>query len=230
MWNNLMSTIGKHLPEIFMFLMEKIDWDGIKKWWTGKTIAVIGSTASGKNSFFARLKEEEIPSEYIQTRGTEKVKNFEIEQSLPDGKKLHMKVKGSVNVGGEVDERVRTWFEACKDADMIFYLIDYEKLTHKYEDTKKRIEDDFCWMRRNITKFSRNPYIFILMNKIDIDNSSDKIKTLMGKIEKLGKECLHDYYNKRIKGIFPISMTDDKIYYYSVLNILVSMDEVNNRK
>ena len=54
----------------------------IVKWWNGKTIAIVGDTASGKNSFYNCLREKEPPSEHIQTRGMEKVDSFIVKRNI----------------------------------------------------------------------------------------------------------------------------------------------------
>ena len=40
---------------------------GARDWWSGKKIAVIGPTASGKDSFLARLQNREIPEVHSNT-------------------------------------------------------------------------------------------------------------------------------------------------------------------
>ena len=52
------------------------------KWWNGKTIAIVGATASGKNSFYDCLLEKDPPKEHIQTRGVEKVHSFTVKRNI----------------------------------------------------------------------------------------------------------------------------------------------------
>ena len=46
---------------------------GALDWWSGKKIAVIGPTASGKDSFLARLQNREIPEIHSNSPMGEKI-------------------------------------------------------------------------------------------------------------------------------------------------------------
>lgn len=76
------------------------------KWWNGKTIAIVGATASGKNSFYDCLLEKDPPKEHIQTRGVEKVHSFTVKRNIQGLGTIELRCKRSVNVGGEVDEQI----------------------------------------------------------------------------------------------------------------------------
>lgn len=203
----------------------------LKSWWTGKCIAIIGPTASGKNSFFNKLKRENAPTEHIQTRGAEDIGTFKFTWPLPDKTEVDFRCRNSINVGGEIDERERFWLQSCSGADVIFYLIDLDKLSKNPDETKERIKSDFKWIASNISQFKTNSSIHILINKVDVilnecqdpSDVDEKISTGLGfylnDIECYAKRILGAYFDK-ITGISPISMIDShlfSIYFTAVL-------------
>lgn len=203
----------------------------LKSWWTGKCIAIIGPTASGKNSFFNKLKRENAPTEHIQTRGAEEVGTFKFTWPLPDKTEVDFRCRNSINVGGEVDERERYWLQSCSGADVIFYLIDLDKLSNNPDDTKDRIKSDFKWIASNISHFKANSSIHVLINKVDIllngcpdpsdieEKISKGLESYLEDIEYSAKKILGVYFDK-ITGISPISMIDPhifSIYFTAVL-------------
>src|ERR1022692_2814595 len=92
-------------------------------WWSGKKIAVIGPTASGKDSFLARLQNREIPQVHSNSTTGEKVKSFSVKLALSNRQVIDITCKGVINIGGESDYRDTPsgWLAACIDADVIFY-------------------------------------------------------------------------------------------------------------
>ena len=72
-------------------------------WWSGKKIAVIGPTASGKDSFLARLQNKEIPEVHSNSAMGEKIKSFKVNLALSDRQVIDITCKGMVNIGGEAD-------------------------------------------------------------------------------------------------------------------------------
>jgi len=203
----------------------------LKSWWTGKCIAIIGPTASGKNSFFNKLKRENAPTEHIQTRGAEEVGTFKFTWPLPDKTEVYFKCKNSINVGGEIDERERYWLQSCSGADVIFYLIDLDRLSNNPDETKDRIKSDFKWIASNISQFKANSSIHILTSKVDMllngcqdpsgieEKISKGLECYLEDIEGSAKKILGVYFHK-ITGISPISMTDSyifSIYFTAVL-------------
>ncbi|MGX2951131.1 GTPase, partial [Ursidibacter sp. B-7004-1] len=120
------SGLLKKTPD---FLIDKIPlwFEQLKNWWNGKNIAILGATATGKNSLFNRLCGYDINTDYEQTRGTEKIKNFKFTYKISHSDFsgiIELKCKNSTNTGGEIDERDRYWFDIASKADIIFYLID----------------------------------------------------------------------------------------------------------
>lgn len=212
-----MSWIAKFFTVIVeaaaIVLIEKLPefYKKIKSWWNGKTIAIIGATASGKNSMFSRLRKEPIPAEHIQTRGAEKVTDFKVSWPLPNGEHVDFKCKRSINIGGEIDERERYWLQACQGADVIFYLIDAEKLLKFPPATIKRFHDDMCWLVTKFRHFKPSVTIHLLLNKIDVTlgpsphtkSALTSMTKLVDTIEKEAKDTLAEYF-QRVTGVTPI--------------------------
>jgi hypothetical protein len=95
---------------------------GALVWWSGKKIAVIGPTASGKDSFLARLRNKEIPDVHSNSAMGEKIKSFKVKLALSDRRVIDITCKGMVNIGGEADYRDMPsgWLSVCKDANVVF--------------------------------------------------------------------------------------------------------------
>ncbi|MBR8279051.1 Rab family GTPase [Burkholderia vietnamiensis] len=197
-----------------------------KDWWNGKTIAIIGPTASGKNSMFSRLRHQPIPTEHVQTRGAEKVENFNVKWTLAGNESVDFKCKRAVNIGGEVDERDRYWCQACEEADVIFYLLDSAKFTKDEKVTLQRFREDMRWLKASLRHFKPTVSIHLLLNKIDLafgpnldsDAAEKSMKGLLSIIEEVAEESLGDDFKRsRVTGVTPISMTDTRLFdtYFS---------------
>lgn len=198
----------------------------VKNWWNGKTISVIGPTASGKNSMFSRLQHQQIPTEHVQTRGAEKVKNFDVKWTLPGNASVDFKCKRAVNIGGEVDERERYWRQACQESDVVFYLIDSDRLKKAENAVLKRFREDMRWLKANLRHFKSTVSVHLLLNKIDLaygpdleaDSTTSSMKDLILMIEKVTEESVGDEFKRsRVTGITPISMADSTLFdtYFS---------------
>lgn len=194
----------------------------IKNWWTGKNIAIIGATASGKNSLFSKLQRKDPPSEHIQTRGADEVGTFKFQWPLPDRSKIEFYCRRSINVGGEIDERERYWLQSCAHADVIFYLVDVTRLQDAPATTMKRIESDLKWLATHLPSMKASSCIHILVNKVDTVVAdcepaqvtavvSSAVGPHLDKLEQLSKVILGPHF-KRISGISPISMTDGHLF------------------
>ena len=189
-----------------------------KEWWRGKNIAIIGATASGKNAMFDMLRGNKISEEHNQTRGIEKLDTFKLSYALPNDK-INFTLKKCKNVGGEEDQReLGNWKDACKDSDIIFYLIDVKKLLDAPIAQKQRVKDDLKWLGENIPDFHLNKACHIFLNKVDIllggvdvDKQEkflkSELKQHIDELETYAKNILGNYY-ERITGIHPISMLD----------------------
>lgn len=197
-------------------------WKNVKDWWQGKCIAVIGPTASGKNTMFSKLAKLPPAAEYTQTRGAENVGKFDFSWPLPNKTDIKFTCKRSINVGGELDERERFWAQSCKGADVIFYLIDFEKLVAAPDITLARIKDDLKWMLSNFNEFKSSSVVHILLNKIDIVHGDDlneedeatfyrEVEEKIKYIQALAEKHLAGYF-KRVTGITPISMVNNYLF------------------
>lgn len=195
------------------------------EWWNGKTIAIIGATASGKNSFYDCLLDREPPKEHIQTRGVEKVDSFTFRRNVQSLGAIELRCKRSVNVGGEEDERIRHWAKACRNADFIFYLVDMERFTDPIllESYQKRIRKDLQWLGANLSKFKAGVKVHLLLNKIDkvvqipshVDNRNAFIVTELSRhLEEMDKMARSTFDNnsRALSGISPMCMVDSELF------------------
>lgn len=199
---------------------------GVRDWWTGKTIAIIGPTASGKNSMFSRLQYQPIPAAHVQTRGAEKIGKFKVKWTLADNEYVDFKCKRALNIGGEVDERERFWRQACEEADVVFYLLDSEKFKKDETATLQRFKEDMRWLKANLRHFKSTVVFHLLLNKIDLtfgpdlyaDSSVKSMKGLVSIMEKVAEESLgRGFKRSRVTGVTPISMADSRLFdtYFS---------------
>jgi GTPase SAR1 family protein len=211
----------KKILSILIFLKQLIEKIApiVRKWWNGKKIAIIGPPAVGKNSFYRRLKGEALLKKYVQTTGTNKVKSFTFRQTLPNGKDFRMRCKRCINVGGENRERDRYWLNACKDADIIFYMIDLKDLKKREYREQSRIYSDLKWLATNFGEMKANTLVHFMINKIDVDlldsaKYKEFIERIRPKQEELEKTAKNIFgaYEKRLTGITPISMKDKHIF------------------
>lgn len=233
-----MTIVAAFAKEAVEMLVE--GWGKVKDWWNGKTIAIIGPTASGKNSMFNKLRKIPAPIEHIQTRGAEQVGKFEINWALPDSTKVSMTCKKSINVGGEVDERERYWLQSCNNADVIFYLVDGKKLLDEEGKTLKRIRDDLKWIAKNFNSFKPDVVLHLLINKIDVAMDYDdkeafrehvvqKFSSGMSGIEK-SLDVVLGKIRARVAGVSPISMMDDYLFSTYFSDALQSIQEFKTKE
>jgi hypothetical protein len=194
----------------------------VKDWWNGKKIAVLGPTAVGKNCFYQRLKGEIISKQHIQTTASERIPPFIYRHNLPDGREFKIVCKNSINVGGEVDKRELFWIDACKDSDVIFYMMTVTDLKDEKYKPGQRIYDDLKWLATNMGKFKHNTLIHFLINKIDMDLvNGEKYNEYINELEPNIKEFeraaknIFGPYESRLTCITPTSMLDDHIFAIS---------------
>jgi hypothetical protein len=205
---------------------------GARDWWSGKKIAVIGPTASGKDSFLARLQNREIPEVHSNSPMGEKIRSFRVKLALSHRQVIDITCKGVINIGGETDYRDAPsgWLSVCKDADVVFYVMTIKDLSAKRFLKGRRIREDLDWLMTALPYLKRDACVHILINKIDeeIETHTD----YMALAEELAKELralertvntvLHPY-EARYTGATLISMKNKQIYTVAINHALRSV-------
>jgi hypothetical protein len=194
---------------------------GARGWWEGKKIAVIGPTASGKDSFLARLQNQEIPELHASTPLAEKIKSFPVKLVLSHHQTVDITCKGVVNVGGEVEYRdaPEGWLSVCKGADVVFYVMTVEDLMKKRYRKGERIRDDLDWLLSAMPHLKPSALVHILINKIDqeIETHTDyqafaeEIADEIDELERTVDKVLQPYEGRNT-GATLISMRNKQIY------------------
>jgi len=204
--------VGEHLVRLVK---------GALDWWSGKKIAVIGPTASGKDSFLARLQNQEIPQIHTNSPMGEKIKSFDVKLALSNRQVIDITCKGVINIGGETDYRDAPsgWLSVCKDADVVFYMMTVNDLSGKRFLKGRRIRQDLDWLQSALPHLKQGVLIHILINKIDekIESHTDyqalaeELAQELGALDRTVKNVLHPY-DARYTGATLISMKDKQIY------------------
>lgn len=194
---------------------------GALDWWSGKKIAVIGPTASGKDSFLARLQDHEIPQVHSNSAMGEKVKSFPVKLALSNRRVVDITCKGVINIGGEVDYRDAPsgWLSVCKDADVVFYVMTVNDLRKKRFLKGRRIRQDLDWLLTALPHLKPGALIHILINKIDTQIEShtnyqelaEELAQDLAGLDRAVKSVLHPY-EARYTGATLISMKNKQIY------------------
>jgi len=207
-----LPSAGKHLAR----------WvKGAIEWWEGKKIAVIGPTASGKDSFLARLQNLEIPRVHSNSAMGEKVKSFDVKLALSNRQVVDITCKGVINIGGETDYRddPSGWLAVCQDADVVFYVMTVDDLARKQFLKGRRVRDDLDWLLTAMPYLKPGALIHILINKIDkeIETHTDyralaqELAKELAALDRTVRAVLHPY-ERSYTGATLISMKNKKIY------------------
>ena len=204
--------IDKHLTRLAKAALE---------WWSGKKIAVIGPTASGKDSFLARLQNREIPQVHTNSPMGEIVRSFPVKLALSSRQVIDITCKGVINIGGETDYRDAPsgWLAVCRDADVVFYIMTVDDLAGKRFLKGRRVRQDFDWLLTAMPHLKPTALIHILINKIDqqIESHTD----YQALAERLAQElrtldrtvrAVLEPYEGRYTGATLISMKNKQIY------------------
>ena len=202
---------------------------GTREWWTGRKIAVIGPTASGKDSFLARLQNREIPEVHTNSPMGEKVKSFRVKIALSHHQSIDITCKGVVNIGGETDYRDAPsgWLSVCKGADVVFYVMTIQDLSDKRFLARRRIREDLDWLLTALPHLKQGALIHILINKVDeeIETHTDypalaeKVAQELRALDRTVRKVLHPY-ESRYTGATLISMRNKQIYTLAIHNAL----------
>ena len=205
---------------------------GALEWWSGKKIAVIGPTASGKDSFLARLQNREIPEIHSNSPMGEKIKSFDVKLALSNRQVVDITCKGVINIGGETDYRDAPsgWLSVCKDADVVFYMMTVNDLSAKRFFKGRRIRQDLDWLQSALPHLKQGALIHILINKIDeqIESHTDyralaeELAQELAALDRTVRNVLHPY-EARYTGATLISMKDRQIYTHAINIVLGSV-------
>ena len=205
---------------------------GALEWWSGKKIAVIGPTASGKDSFLARLQNREIPEIHSNSPMGEKIRSFDVKLALSNRQVVDITCKGVINIGGETDYRDAPsgWLSVCKDADVVFYMMTVNDLSAKRFFKGRRIRQDLDWLQRALPHLKQGALIHILINKIDeqIESHTDyralaeELAQELAALDRTVRNVLHPY-EARYTGATLISMKDKQIYTRAINIVLGSV-------
>ena len=205
---------------------------GALEWWSGKKIAVIGPTASGKDSFLARLRNREIPEIHSNSPMGEKIKSFDVKLALSNRQVVDITCKGVINIGGETDYRDAPsgWLSVCKDADVVFYMMTVNDLSAKRFFKGRRIRQDLDWLQSALPHLKQGALIHILINKIDeqIESHTDyralaeELAQELAALDRTVRNVLHPY-EARYTGATLISMKDKQIYTRAINIVLGSV-------
>jgi hypothetical protein len=190
---------------------------------------VIGPTASGKDSFLARLQNREIPVVHSNSPMGEKVKSFKVKVALSHRHVIDITCKGVINIGGETDYRDAPsgWLSVCKDADVVFYIMTIQDLFEKRFLKGGRVRGDLDWLLTALPHLKPDTLVHILINKIDeeIESHTDYqafAETLTNELQALDKKVgkvLHPYQG-RYTGATLISMKNKQIYTVAINDAL----------
>jgi hypothetical protein len=203
---------GRHLARLVKSAIE---------WWNGKKIAVIGPTASGKDSFLARLQNQQIPRVHANSAMGEKVRSFPVRLALSDRKLVDITCKGVINIGGETDYRddPSGWLAVCHDADVVFYMMTVHDLAARKFLKGRRVREDLDWLLTAMPHLKPGALVHILINKIDLEIESHtdylalarELKNELAALDRTVKSVL-DPYERRYTGATLISMKNKQIY------------------
>jgi len=202
---------------------------GVRSWWSGKKIAVIGPTASGKDSFLARLRDREIPELHASSPIGEKVKSFKVKLALSHGQAIDISCKGVINTGGDPEFRddAAGWRAVCQDADVIFYVMTIEDLARKRFQRGRRVRDDLEWLFTVLPHVRAGALVHILVNKVDLEIESHTDYTELAvelakelrALDRTVHQVLHPY-DAQYTGATLISMKNKQIYTRAIQDAL----------
>jgi tRNA U34 5-carboxymethylaminomethyl modifying GTPase MnmE/TrmE len=204
----------------------------VRSWWTGKKIAIIGPTASGKDSFLARLRNQEIPRVHSNSPMGETIRSFRVKLTLAHHQSIDISCRGVINIGGETDYRdaPEGWMAVCRDADVVFYMMTIDDLLARRFTRGRRVRQDLDWLLTAMPHLKKGAAIHILINKVDqkIGNHTDyqrlarDVEKQLKSLDETVKKVLHPY-EARYTGVTLISMKNKQIYTRAINDVLRSV-------
>lgn len=195
--------------------------EAIGDWWSNKTLAVIGPTACGKDSLLARLQGKPVPRLHINTGAPEAVEAYKVSYDLGPNEKVSFKANKTINVGGEENDREDYWSDVCRKADVVFYMIDAQRLRDEHDDFIRRIRQDMRWLAAEGFQKS-DARLVIVLNKFDLlldtQEPDDLAAAFANTAAPLAKEvqaiAVKELRAKSdcLKGVLPLSTTDGYLF------------------
>jgi len=205
---------------------------GARRWWSGKKIAVIGPTASGKDSFLARLQGKPVPMVHANSSMGEAIRAFRVKLTLSSHQAIDIRCRGVINIGGETDYRDAPdgWLAVCRDADVVFYLMTITDLVERAFRKGGRIRGDLNWLLTALPHLKKGALVHVLINKVDerINNHTDypaltrELRRDLRALHRTVRKTLHPYETK-YTGATLISMKSTQIYTVAMNEVLLSV-------
>lgn len=233
----LIDLLRRHGPSIIKDIITIPK--NIKKALDGKSICIIGPKRSGKTTLIQILKDPDFDVgkyEYEPTVYIDYIKNFTLKYKMPIQndtitKSVKIKLRKPKDVGGELEYRVNGfWLEACRESEIIFYIID-SSAYNKTPGVQKRIYDDFKWIAHNNQKFKQNFKIIVFINKIDLlgdkQEQQEWIKENLNKIYIELKNSLGWLKNNLVLTI-PVSLLSKSDRCNAISKTLIKISQANS--
>lgn len=157
----------------------------------GKTIAILGARASGKSRFFEYIATQKLSnsSHYSQTKYKQTVASkHNVEKAVFDkgGKNIEFDLVKSIDVaGGSV--AYQDWKEVAKNADILLYLINAEKLLSiNNSDYKETIKKDISEIEKTVREKTYDKVVIVVTHCDKIQGYTTDFDSVYKRIERNG--------------------------------------------
>lgn len=241
-FDNLYDFFKTHASEIADYLIKNSA--PIIAFFDKKKLAVLGPVGVGKNCFYDRLQELPFPENAPPaTVGKEPISTFKVKFTLPSKSEIVMYCKGCNNVSGEEREAAAQprehWKEAIDDADLIFYILDYD--THfKNADYRYngRVHRDIKWLSAMMHRLDGNVKVHFFINKIDavikdateLDKFTADHREKIEEFKSIAVKVFGLYANRLTGHVTPISLKDDHIWAHSFAQAIAQIHKSSETK
>ncbi|MFB6348357.1 GTPase domain-containing protein [Moraxella sp. ZJ142] len=194
--------------------------------WSGKHIAVLGGRGVGKTTFIEYLKTKRIRSDYHQTATVDK---YEAMKVRIEGITLY--ISSGYDVSGAKGNH-EEWRKQIEKADIVFYLLDINKVLRKDERYIKNTEQDLDEIKDSIARRQEKMTVFLIANHADeqpdYTNNFTKFEEKVGKQRILEQAVINLGGTKYCKVIIG-SLKNEEQAKKLVTNILKSYDADNKK-
>ncbi|MFC0821054.1 GTPase domain-containing protein [Moraxella marmotae] len=195
--------------------------------WSGKHIAVLGGRGVGKTTFIEYLKTGNVPKVKPDQTGT--VDKYEAMKVEIEGITLY--ISSGYDVSG-VKENHEEWRKQIEKADIVFYLLDINKVLRKDERYIKNTEQDLDGIEESIARRQEKMTVFLIANHADeqpdYTNNFTKFEEKVGKQRILEQAVINLGGTKYCKVIIG-SLKNEEQAKKLVTNILKSYDADNKK-